>query len=173
MFYIIVTLLAVVGIALVLLSGRKQKDESIKVNEEPTIDPVDDSISKLFNLNLRLRLVNPSEKLVQSFEEVVDKTRVLLPILNQKDKFSELTVTVNRIPTKYLPSLIEPYISVSERERESMEADIVANLNTLSEELDRIQEALDNGEKDSYQRMSVLIDNLFNEVNMGDYNASK
>ena len=173
MFYMIVGLIAIGAIGFVLYSGQKKKEKEVPVSQEKTLDPIEDSIQKLFDLNLRLRLVNPSKELIESFENVVDKTRHLLPILNEKDKFSELTVTVNRIPVKYLPSLIEPYIAVSSKERDSMEADISANLNTLSSELDRIQEALDNGEKDSYQRMSVLIDNLFNEANMGDYNDNK
>ena len=169
MLYIAITTILAIILLLVAVYIKKRKAEngSNTAEEQNEVNPVEDNIQKLFELNLDLRLINPDTEILQVAEEVIDKTRILLPVLNEKDKFSELTVTVNRIPTRYLPELIRPYIAVSEGEREALKTDIVKNLKTLSKELDKIQEALDKGEKSEYKRMSLLIDSLFNKTEEG------
>jgi len=145
-----------------LTSEKKPKDKKEEV--------VDELVDKLFEINLKLRLTpNVSEEIVERTEKVIDMVKDLLPVVNSKEHVSELTVTVNRIPLKYLPSILNPYIQISDSERSNLEAKILDNLKALQTELEKIRTAIDQGHKDDYQRMSTLIDNLFNENNNGDF----
>jgi len=149
------------------LGLKLSKEKSIQKEEEPKIDPLAIYEDKLFNINYALRSTESvSKEVIEKTEKIIDKVLKLLPVLNTKDNYSELTVTVNRIPLKYLPSLIDPYLNLSEEERVSIESKLLKNLQDLNRELDTIQEAVDQGHKDTYQRMSILIDNLFEKENI-------
>jgi len=126
---------------------------------------------QLFNINYAIRVKPLSTNILVAAESVIDKVRDLLEIVNREGNFSELTVTVNRIPVKYLPSIIDPLLEMTPEKRLEVETSVIGNLEAIDIELINIRTALDNNEQGKYQRMSTLIDTLFEQNNVGDFNV--
>jgi Na+-transporting methylmalonyl-CoA/oxaloacetate decarboxylase gamma subunit len=171
--FILAIVIGVIGAVIGFIGGKffagekifpEEKEEPLK---EQSISAADQYINQLFALNFTIRRAGLNPEFILAVENVIDKTKNLIPILNREENFSDLTVTVNRIPGRYLSSIIDTYLELSADSRKDIEAKMLKNLSSLDSELDRIQEAVDNGQKDKYQRMSVLIDKMFEENEVG------
>lgn len=118
----------------------------------------------LLNINVKVREEGLSELVLNKTENIIDIIMNIVEELNKKENFSELTVTVNRMHTKYLPSLLNPYIQLDKKGRKGYEETIVNKLWKIEEELLVIKEAVDSKNFGEFEKMSRFIDAMFTKT---------
>jgi len=105
----------------------------------PEVSPWVATLERLVELNLVIREADLSPAVVAQIEGTIDVLRSLVPQLNTEHTGSELTWTVNRMATDYLPRILEPYAKLSGSERQKNESELVKSLSGLEGELQNIQ----------------------------------
>jgi hypothetical protein len=93
----------------------------VSQDEQPAKDD-EIAISSLLDINLTLRKNRPPVPLLEKYEELIDQLIEILPVINNEYPDGDLTWSVNRIATKYLPEKsVLPYLGLDLEKRKDRE----------------------------------------------------
>ena len=138
---VIAVVSAVVASAVAILIYRYLDKEPKAEVASPDVDPAAELRGLLDNLvtvNIAIREEGLATDVVTRVEGIIDKLRELLPGINERHNGHELTWAVNRMAKDYLPRVVNPYIALSQTERESRRKELLNSLNGLEAEVGNV-----------------------------------
>jgi hypothetical protein len=144
-------------------SGNKVEeidpDEPV-VTQSPAEVKVDEVLNALLSFNIHLRDNPTSQKVVEYTEEVIDLVAELVERVNA-NQLSEMTPIVNRMPVRYLPALINPFILLSADEKAKNEELLISKLGKLKTELETVKTSIENKDTDAFDKQAEFISAMF------------
>ena len=168
----IIGLLIALGIAYFLLQGKKDKKvkETVKpkTREEEEKDKFEFAIKKLLLINVESRKNITQVKVLEILESTLDSIKNITEEINKDKNFSESSVLFNRIIDKYLPELMDGYISLSPKGKDDKEEETVLTLQRLKTEVSLIEESLLNSSKEDFEATGKLIEAMFQKFEGGE-----
>lgn len=166
--FILILAVVIAGIVLALWamkSNRKasETDESVPPAPEPAPAPEEDLVA----LNLELRKAGVDLTLTKQCEVVIDKLINLMPKVKAADTADgELSWTVNRIATDYLPNkCVKPFLKVGDSSPDAV-ATFRDSLTVLSDELDDVGSTISRRDEQAFNRKAQFLKHRF--ANDGD-----
>ena len=138
---VIAVISAIVASAVAILVYRYLDKEPQPEVASRVVDPTAELRGLLDNLvtvNIAIREEGLATDVVTRVEEIIDKLRELLPGINERHNGHELTWAVNKMAKDYLPRVVNPYVALSQTERESRRKELLNSLNGLEAELDNV-----------------------------------
>ena len=141
--------------------------------EKPGAEPVDESVGSdpvedLLSLNLDVRKSSMPANLVEMTEELIDLIVDLLPLVREQASASgELTWTVNRISSEYLPNkCVNPFIKLDKKLQN--DAAIVSsykdNIDALKDELVAVKAMVVNRDIQQFNAKAKFLKNRFDNT---------
>lgn len=127
------------------------------------------AVKSLLNTNIYVRMNINDIELRSHIEKLIDDIREIIEPINDKKNFSSLSMTVNTIGEDYLPRILEPYVALTENERQNNRDNLIANIDAMSTELASIRAELENDNIDSFGRFNDQLNVLFQKhADVGD-----
>ena len=111
----------------------------------------------LLAVNVTLREHDLPANVVETVERNVDVLRKLVPDLNDRHPSSELTWTVNRMATDYIPRLVRPYAGLGADQRAARESEFRESLSGLEAELENIRELVARADEGDFQAKAAFL----------------
>lgn len=124
-------------------------------------------LDRLVKLNIAIREHALSTDVVAKLEETIDDLRALLPELNDAHAGGELTWTINRMASDYLPRVVDPYVKLGAEAREQNRAELVGSLQGLEHELATIRELVRDRKTGEFQTKAAFLRARFLEGTLG------
>jgi hypothetical protein len=161
--YVIVAALvgAVVAIAVYRARSRAGGDAGTKSADATPAAAAEDAwlehLRSLLRLNATLRERVVPAAVTAKIEAIVDELREVLPELNDEYAGSELTWTVNRMASDYLPRVVDPYLELSPGARGEHEAELLASLTGLETELTNIHGLVRKHEEGEFKAKAAFL----------------
>ena len=157
---VIAVVSAVVASAVAILVYRYLDKEPKAEVASPDVDPAAELRGLLDNLvtvNIAIREEGLATDVVTRVEEIIDKLRELLPGINERHNGHELTWAVNRMAKDYLPRVVNPYVALSQTERESRRKELLNSLNGLEAELDNVADLVRNEKLGDFRAKAAFL----------------
>ncbi len=157
---IIAVVSAIVASAVAILVYRyldKQPKEEVT---SPAVDPAAELralLDNLVTLNIAVREEGLAADVMARVEGIIDKLRELLPGINERHNGHELTWAVNRMAKDYLPRVVNPYIALSQAERESRREELLNSLNGLEAEVDNVTDLVRNEKLGDFRAKAAFL----------------
>lgn len=157
--------LLVVGVVLFFILKKKEDNSSAESSKNPVEqDPIDDLL--LLNLEMRKSYMPP--EWVGVTEEVIDLLVELMPLVKEQESASgELSWTVNRIATEYLPNkCVRPFIKldeVSQNDRANISS-YSDSIGTLKVELLSVKEMVSSRDVRQFNAKAKFLKNRFDNT---------
>lgn len=165
----ILAILAIGGLIYMVFIKNKKFTDTVETNTTQTSNSIIPSIYQgLLDLNIKAREAALDSSVLSKLESVIDKVLILAEPINLPQNYSELTVSLNRMHVKYIPSILFPYISLDEKDRLAQKDTFIAKLSDIESELDVIKEHLDSGNVADFEKMSRFINAMFEKNNSTD-----
>lgn len=166
-----VTLVAA-GVAAVvaILVHRSLGASKLATEPEAATDPADvwiGHLDRLVALNVQIREGAMPEDVVAKLEQSIDVLRRVVPELNDAHPGSELTWTVNRMATDYLPRIVTPYVALAPPVREEHREEFLRSLEGLESELENIAELLRSAKVGDFQTKAAFLRARFLDGQLG------
>ncbi len=121
------------------LAARDAQAEAGETEQAPdATDAWIGHLQGLVRLNIDVREHGLPAATTEKLEQTIDVLRRLIPELNDNYVGSELTWTVNRMATNYLPRIVTPYVALAPPARTEHEAELLKSLVGLESELANI-----------------------------------
>jgi len=154
---LLLVLLIIFSILILFYFRNKKttKDKSIKKE----IDP----IQKLLVLNINVRKKIVSKSLIMDIERIIDKLRMVIPILNENYQVNELTWVTNKIATDYLQKVLNPYMNFQAQTQKEKLDDLLSSLTQIEKELDETIELVKQNETSQFDIKAKFIKSRFNK----------
>jgi hypothetical protein len=165
----ILAILAIGGLIYMVFIKNKKFTATAETNTNKTTTSIIPSIYQgLLDLNIKAREAALDKEVLIKLESVLDKVLILAEPINLPQNYSELTVSLNRMHVKYIPSILIPYISLDEKDRLFQKETFIAKLSDIESELNVIKEHLDSGNVADFEKMSRFINAMFEKNNSTD-----
>ncbi len=159
---LIVGLAIIVAIFVYFYKKKPSEENSSSTSQSEKSDPIRD----LVKLNLDIRKAFIGEELSNATELVIDKLVELIPIVKETDLVSgELSWTVNRISSEYLPNkCVYPFLKLdtNKRSEPTIFDSFKSSLETLSQELDDVALMLSNKDETEFTKKAKFLKHKFN-----------
>lgn len=165
-----VVVIAAVVAAIVAIFVHRSLGSADAPEPEPVADPADvwiGHLQSLVALNIQIREGGLPADVTSKLEENIDALRRLIPELNDAHPGSELTWTVNRMATDYLPRIVTPYVALSPPVREEHRAEFLRSLQGLESELENIGELVRNAKVGEFQSKAAFLRARFLDTDLG------
>ncbi len=114
-------------------------------------------LDNLVTVNIAIREEGLATDVVTRVEEIIDKLRELLPGINERHNGHELTWAVNKMAKDYLPRVVNPYVALSQTERESRRKELLNSLNGLEAELDNVADLVRNEKLGDFRAKAAFL----------------
>ncbi len=140
---LVAVLSAAVATVVTLIAYRYLERRSQAASAAPEIDPkveLLEMLGSLLALNIRVREQSLSADVTGRVEGIIDKLRGLLEETNERHPGHELTWTLNQMAKQYLPKVMNPYLALSERDRDQSREELLRSLDGLEAEVDNVAE---------------------------------
>ena len=157
---VIAVVSAVVASAVAILVYRYLDKEPKGEVASPDVDPAAELRGLLDNLvtvNIAIREEGLATDVVTRVEGIIDKLRELLPGINERHNGHELTWAVNRMAKDYLPRVVNPYIALSQTERESRRKELLNSLNGLEAEVGNVADLVRNEKLGDFRAKAAFL----------------
>lgn len=162
---LIIVLIGIIAAAFYIKKNKSTSDSDNNSDDASTTNQPD-PLQDLVALNLQIRKSAISEALTKECEAVIDQLVDLIPAINEASTpGSEITWTVNRIATEYLPNkCILPYLSLNAESRQDEEkiATMRSNLASLSTELKDVESMLTRRNESEFNAKATFLKHRFN-----------
>jgi LPXTG-motif cell wall-anchored protein len=155
MTYLIIGAIVLIAIGFFFLK-KKKEEEPREVKEE--VSNVEKYEEELLGLNIIVRENINSKPLITSFEEVIDMVREILEPANNKDKFSDETILVNRMSGSYIPKILEGYFTLGNKEES--EKRTLELLEKTKELLVSVKDSFEKDNKEGFERNARILDSI-------------
>jgi len=167
----VVVLAAVVAALVAILVHRSLGSRDAgEAAAAPASDPADVWIGRLeslVDLDVRIREEGLPADVIAKLEESIDALRQVIPELNDDHPGSELTWTVNRMASDYLPRVVTPYVALSAPVREEHRDEFLRSLAGLEAELANIGELLRSAKVGDFQSKAAFLRARFLDADLG------
>ncbi len=157
---VIAVVSAVVASAVAILVYRYLDKEPQAEVASPDVDPAAELralLDNLVTLNIAVREEGLATDVVTRVEGIIDKLRELLPGINERHNGHELTWAVNRMAKDYLPRVVNPYIALSQTERESRRKELLNSLNGLEAEVGNVTDLVRNEKLGDFRAKAAFL----------------
>ena len=157
---VIAVISAIVASAVAILVYRYLDKEPQPEVASRVFDPAAELRGLLDNLvtvNIAIREEGLATDVVTRVEEIIDKLRELLPGINERHNGHELTWAVNKMAKDYLPRVVNPYVALSQTERESRRRELLNSLNGLEAELDNVADLVRNEKLGDFRAKAAFL----------------
>ena len=114
-------------------------------------------LDNLVTINIAIREEGLATDVVTRVEEIIDKLRELLPGINERHNGHELTWAVNKMAKDYLPRVVNPYVALSQTERESRRKELLNSLNGLEAELGNVADLVRNEKLGDFRAKAAFL----------------
>ena len=157
-----VTVAAVVGAVVAIAvyrsrAGREAASDTGAAEVAPAEDAWLEHMGALLRLNASLRERVVPEAVTLKIERIIDELREVVPELNDEYAGSELTWTVNRMASDYLPRVVSPYLELTPGARGSHEVELLASLEGLEAELSNIHALVRQHEEGEFKAKAAFL----------------
>ena len=164
-FGIIFIAILIAIVAFFVFYKTKAKKTGVKpVDQSAGPNPVDD----LLSLNLAMRKSIMVANLVEMTEELIDLIIDLLPLVREQASASgELTWTVNRIASEYLPNkCVYPFIKLDKKSQNdaAIVASYIDNIGALKDELAAVKAMVVNRDVQQFNAKAKFLKNRFDNT---------
>ena len=167
---LVVLVSAGVAAVVAILVHRRLAEGTPSPTEAAAPDATDAWIAHLGGLvalNLQIRENAFPADVVAKLESNIDALRDVIPELNDDHVGSELTWTVNRMATDYLPRIVVPYAKLSPPGREEHREEFLRSLEGLEGELANIRELLRNARVGEFKTKAAFLRARFLDSDLG------
>ena len=157
---VIAVISAIVASAVAILVYRYLDKEPQPEVASRVFDPAAELRGLLDNLvtvNIAIREEGLATDVVTRVEGIIDKLRELLPGINERHNGHELTWAVNKMAKDYLPRVVNPYVALSQTERESRRRELLNSLNGLEAELDNVADLVRNEKLGDFRAKAAFL----------------
>ncbi len=162
---LLVTLLSalVAAVVAIYVDRRMSRSGGAPGAEQPGEQPEDPAtawvshLRSLLDLNIRIRERGLWEEVTPKLEEIIDELREIVPQLNFDYVGSELTWTVNRMATDYLPRIVDPYLELSPGARTDNQQELLQSLAGLESELSNIADLVKNHREGDFKAKAAFL----------------
>jgi hypothetical protein len=167
---VVIVAAAVAALIAVLVHRHLASTQPSEPASEPALDPTDAWIGhlrRLVALNAAIREAGLPADVTSKLEQSIDALRQLVPELNDGYAGSELTWTVNRMASDYLPRIVTPYAALAPAARQEQRAELLRSLAGLEAELETIAELLRNAKVGEFQSKAAFLRARFLDADLG------
>ena len=124
-------------------------------------------LQSLVALDVQIRESGLPQDVTAKLEESIDVLRRILPELNDDHAGSELTWTVNRMATDYLPRILTPYVKLSPPAREEHREELLRSLEGLESELENIGDLVRSAKVGEFKTKAAFLRARFLDTDLG------
>lgn len=166
----VVLVSAIVAAGVAIFVHRQLAEDAASPDEPPapsTTDAWIEHLGSLVDLNLQVRENAFPADVIEKLETNIDALRDVIPELNDDHLGSELTWTVNRMATDYLPRIVVPYAKLSPPGREEHREEFLRSLEGLEAELENIRELLRNAKVGEFKTKAAFLRARFLDSDLG------
>jgi hypothetical protein len=147
------------------LSANDTSGETVEAADET--DAWIEHLRALVRLNIQIREGGLSGDIAGKLEHSIDVLRELIPQLNDEHVGSELTWTINKMATDYLPRIVTPFVSLDAAARQEHEAELLKSLQGLDAELENIVGLLRDAKVGEFKTKAAFLRARFLDGNLG------
>ena len=134
--------------------------EVAEVEAQRPTDKTDRILAALLQFNITLRDSVSNAEVVESTERVIDLVKELIEPVNRVH-ISEMTPVVNRMVEKYLPSLIIPFMKLTDEQQAQNVSTLLEKLGKLEAELNKVKDALKTQNTAAFDKQAEFISAMF------------
>lgn len=145
--------------------GSEQRDSVIETPD--STDAWIGHLRSLVRMNIQIRENALPAEVVEKLEHAIDSLRALIPELNDEYLGSELTWTVNRMATDYLPRILSPYVALAPAGRVEHQAELFKSLAGLETELSNIGDLVRNAKVGEFKTKAAFLRARFLDPGLG------
>jgi len=156
-FYLLIGLLLL--IIFYFFFYKKKTIESKAVEKE--VDATESATKNLLILNLSIREKALETELLHLVEKLIDDLRRILPRLNSDFKTSEMAWVINSMANKYLPNILNPYLSLNESAKHEQKSKLEESIASMDKELSEVETMLDSSDTSSFESKARFIKHRF------------
>lgn len=124
------------------LKNRTNKESSSHKETSMEVNPVQelqDTLYGLANLNLEVRKASLPGDLLDRVEKLIDRLRVVIPLMYEEFVSFQLTWETKRIAVEYLPQICRRFAQLSSSQREERRSGFEEGLANIEAALSRIE----------------------------------
>ncbi len=167
---VVIVVSAGVAAIVAILVHRRLAGSAPREASETAAGPEDawiGHLQSLVALDIQIRESGLPPDVTAKLEESIDVMRRILPELNDEHVGSELTWTVNRMATDYLPRVVTPYVKLSPPGREEHREELLGSLEGLESELENIRELLRGSKVGEFKTKAAFLRARFLDSDLG------
>jgi hypothetical protein len=167
---VVIVAAVVAAVVAILVHRSLGAADAAKTEPEAAEDPADvwiGHLQSLVALNIQAREAGLPEDVMAKVEENIDDLRQVIPELNDDHAGSELTWTVNRMATDYLPRIVTPYVALAAGVRDEHRPEFLRSLEGLEKELANIVDLLRNAKVGEFQAKAAFLRARFLDADLG------
>lgn len=136
---VLIVIIAAITYGFYYFLRKKAPADNTKAAPAEKPDIVIEHLARLKDVNLRMRLESGFDaNMLARAEAIIDKLWKVLPDINTTNPAAELTWVVNKISKEYLPDLMERYLKLDAKGRETTHPETMTALIALENEIDGI-----------------------------------
>ena len=124
-------------------------------------------LQDLVRLNIQIREGALSREVTEKLEHSIDVLREVIPQLNDEHIGSELTWTVNKMATDYLPRIVAPFVSLGAAARQEHEPELLKSLQGFEAELENIVSLLRDAKVGEFKTKAAFLRARFLDGGLG------
>lgn len=124
-------------------------------------------LERLVVLNIAIRENSLPSDVTAKLEETIDDLRAILPELNDAHPGGELTWTINRMASDYLPRIVDPFVKLGPSAREEHRSELLGSLQGLESELASIRELVRDQKTGEFKTKAAFLRARFLEGSLG------
>ncbi len=166
---VIVVSAAVAAVVAILvhrsLSAKDAAEETVEAPDET--DAWIGHLQSLVRLNIQIREGGLPARVCERLEHSVDVLRDVIPQLNDDYVGSELTWTINKMATDYLPRIVTPFVALGPAARQEHEAELLKSLQGFDAELENIAGLLRDAKVGEFKTKAAFLRARFLDGELG------
>ena len=150
---LLVVAVVVLAIVVFILVKRNQQQPTSGV-EQSASEPEETRTEKrerelkerldaLLKLNIDIRTSGYSTSVLNAIENIINKLRNLLPVINEEYPHDEMTWDVNQTAEEYIQRAVSTYAKLNTEQRSGQEASFIETLSDVERAIDEVQSAVD------------------------------
>jgi HD-GYP domain-containing protein (c-di-GMP phosphodiesterase class II) len=156
-------IIALVVGGILYLYNKSQSSEDNTEKEDNTKSTAKSSEDALIDLNIMVRSESLPDSIVAKVEKLIDLLIKVILSLEEKYPESQLRFTIDRMPTEYLPKLLNPYIKLEEEARVNSETKVLETLDAMHEEVQEVQNMIDSHKQKDFDQKAAFMAHRFSE----------
>lgn len=156
---IILAIMTAGGLYIYAKPEANSKEDIVETEESK----VESTLDALFDVNLLIRENGLSESIMGKTEAIIDLLNKVIPTLEERYPSSQLRFTIDRMPTEYLPKLLNPYIQLEKEAQQDAEKKVLETLDAMLSEVQEVQDMIDSHKQKDFDQKAAFMAHRFSE----------